>query len=146
MKNNKLKILAVLPLMGLLAACNSNEVKAGGEVPAGKEITAQQLKVKAQKCEEAMTKVDALGFNLEGASYHLNKKSEQKLPGESGETSIKYESNVAIDNVALEGAATGLTSTNIDDVKGYGLVGANYSSSTLYQACAYNKKFAIPEA
>ena len=36
MKNNKLKILAVLPLMGLLAACNSNEVKAGGEVPAGK--------------------------------------------------------------------------------------------------------------
>ena len=66
MKNNKLKILAVLPLMGLLAACNSNEVKAGGEVPAGKEITAQQLKVKAQKCEEAMTKVDALGFNLEG--------------------------------------------------------------------------------
>ena len=54
MKNNKLKILAVLPLMGLLAACNSNEVKAGGEVPAGKEITAQQLKVKAQKCEEAI--------------------------------------------------------------------------------------------
>lgn len=146
MKNNKLKILAVLPLMGLLAACNSNEVKAGGEVPAGKEITAQQLKVKAQKCEEAMTKVDALGFNLEGASYHLNKKSEQKLPGESGETSIKYESNVTIDNVALEGAATGLTSTNIDDVKGYGLVGAEYSSSTLYQAGAYNKKFAIPEA
>lgn len=143
---NKIKILALLPLMGLLAACNSNEVKAGGEVPSGKEISTQQLKLKAKECQEAMTRKDALGFNLEGASYHLNRKVEQKLPSENGGTSLNYESKVALDNVALEGAASGLTSTSVSDVKGYGLLGAEYSSSSVYQMGSYNKEYSIPEA
>lgn len=140
---NYVKKMPLVALLFCLTGCRSNSSLEGGAVKKGREITVEEAKTEMALASAAMEAKDALSIHVDNANYSYEMNLNKNLP--TLNSAINITKNEKLSKVNAGFGFSGLTSTDVNDVKGYGEMSADVDFNGTTTAAGLKSEYKTPE-
>ena len=141
---NYVKKMPLVALLFCLAGCGSRSNLEGGAVKKGREITVEEAKAEMKVASEAMEAKDALSIHVDNANYSYEMNLNKNLP--TLNSAINITKNEKLSKIKAGFGFSGLTSNDVNDVKGYGELSTDVDFSGTTTASGLKSEYKTPES